>query len=162
MDPPEQYDTFYESFLAHSVARQMSVKRIIAALKQRRRVVFVDARAYEEQEVSAIPGAIRISVEKEALQVTVEDIGPPLADQEISSQLSAIRKEDLVVAYCTAGFRGGYCAIALEEKLGRPCYNLTGGMIEWKNQGQEVQKEGELTDAVHPCLPPLEKHFHKS
>ena len=161
MDLPERYEAFYESFPTHTAARQMSVRDIVDAGKQGRRVVFVDARATEEQEVSVIPGAIRIPIAKEALQVTIEDIRPLLADQGIASQLSAIRNEDLVVAYCTAGLRGGFCAIALEEKLGRPCYNLTGGMIEWKNQGQEVLQDGKPTDAVHPCLSSLEKYLHK-
>jgi rhodanese-related sulfurtransferase len=162
MDLPESYEAFYESFPTHTAARQMSVRQIVDARQQGKRIVFVDARASEEQEVSVIPGAIRIPVEKEALQVTTEDIRPLLTDQPIASQLSAIRDEDLVVAYCTAGLRGGFCAIALEEKLGRPCFNLTGGLIEWKNQGQEVQRDGKPTDAVHPCLPPLEKYLHKS
>lgn len=139
MDLPERYEAFYESFPTHTTARQMSVQEIVEARKQGRQVVFVDARATEEQEVSVVPEAIRFPIEKDALQVTIEDIRSLLADQGIASQLSAIRKEDLVVAYCTAGLRGGFCAMALEEKLGRPCFNLTGGMIEWKNQGQEVQ-----------------------
>lgn len=161
MNLPERYEDFYESFPTHATARQVNVKEIVQASQQGRKVVFVDARAEAEQEVSVIPGAIRVPVEKDALQVTTDDIRPLLALPTVASQLASIREEDLVVAYCTAGLRGGFCAIALEEKLGRPCFNLTGGMIEWKNQGQEVQHDGEATEEVHPCLTPLERYLHK-
>ena len=159
MDLPERYEAFYESFPTHTSARQVTVPEVVEARARGRRVVFVDARASREQDVSTIPGAIRLPVEKEALQVTTDDIRPLLTDRDIELQLSGIGEEDLVVAYCTAGLRGGYCAIALEEKLGRPCHNLTGGLIEWKNQGQEVQQDGKPTQAVHPCLSPLEKYL---
>lgn len=161
MDLPERYEAFYKSFPTHTAARQMSVQEIVEARKQGRQVVFVDARASEEQAVSVIPGAIRVPIEKDALAVTIDDIRPLLAEGGITSRLAAIRNDDLVVAYCTAGLRGGFCAMALEEKLGRPCFNLTGGLIEWKNEGQDVESNGKTTEAVHPCLPPLEKYLHK-
>jgi rhodanese-related sulfurtransferase len=161
LDLPDRYEAFYESFPTHTTARQVNVEEIVQARQQGRKIHFVDARATAEQEVSVIPGAIRVSIEKDALQVTTDDIRPLLTDPAVATQLASIRDEDLVVAYCTAGLRGGFCAIALEEQLGRPCFNLTGGMIEWKNQGQEVQHDGQGTEAVHPCLPPLERYLRK-
>ncbi len=43
--------------------------------------------------------------------------------------------------------------------MGRPCYNLTGGLIEWKNQEQPVYGDGKPTEDVHPYLPALERYL---
>lgn len=158
LDLPDSYQAFYESFPTHGEARQMSVDEVVAARKAGKQVVFVDARMKEEQDTSVIPGALELVVEKNPFELTVDDCVDLLGS--LDAQLDGVGEDAVVVSYCTAGLRGGLCALALEKKLGRPAHNLTGGLIEWKNVGQDVKtRDGGATEEVHPCLPPLAKYL---
>ncbi len=158
LDLPDSYQEFYESFPTHTEAKQMSVADVVAAQKSGKPVVFVDARMKVEQDMSVLPDAIEVVVEKNPFELGVDDCVELLGS--VDAKLEQIPGDAVVVAYCTAGLRGGLCALALEKKLGRPAYNLTGGMIEWKNEGQAVQtREGAPTEDVHPCLPPLAQYL---
>ena len=70
----------------------------------------------------------------------------------LKDSLEAIKSTDVVVTYCTAGYRSGIAATQLEKRLGRPVYSLSGGIIEWFNDGGEVvdPASGEPRDRIHP------------
>lgn len=156
---PDSYREFYESFPTHDGVPQISVAEVVELQRAGKRVVFVDARMRAEQKVSVIGEAIRVPVEKNALEVTDADCAELLDEAPIRSQLEDIGPDDVVVSYCTAGLRGAFCAVALEKKLGRKAFNLTGGIIEWHNQGHPVNKDGQATEHVHPLLPQLAKYI---
>ena len=93
-------------------------------------VVLVDCREPYEQAVSMIKGAI----------------------SRAEFDAAADRHGDsTIVVYCTVGYRSGRAAASLEKRLGRPVYNLSGGIIKWFNQGgQVIDSSGRLSDTVHP------------
>ena len=113
-------------------ARQLSLEELKALLGAGRPILLLDVREAQEFAVGAIPSARLL---------------PP-------GQVDAFIPEDsesTIVTYCTVGYRSGRAAASLEKRLGRPVYNLSGGIIKWFNQGgQVIDSFGRLSDSVHP------------
>ena len=109
-------------------------------------VVLIDLRRRSEQEISHIPGAVQISYPEEGrlpeakLVMEQWDIPP------------SVRDADLIVTYCTAGWRGSVASTVLERRLGRPVYNLGGALLAWYNDGgRVVNDDDEEVEQMHPC-----------
>jgi acyl-CoA thioesterase-1 len=67
-----------------------------------------------------------------------------------------------VVTYCTAGYRSGLAAVEIEKRLGRPVWNLTGGIIEWFNRGGAVfDPAGSPAARIHPYGEEWAKYVHE-
>ncbi|MEM7264301.1 MAG: rhodanese-like domain-containing protein, partial [Planctomycetota bacterium] len=97
-----------------------------------------DIRETNEYEVARLPQAVHLA--------------PSAVD---SIPLEALKKQTpadvTVIAYCTAGYRSGLAAVALEKRLGRAVLNLDGGIISWFNAGGRVETpKGETADRIHP------------
>jgi len=91
------------------------------------KVVFIDIREPNEQQVSMLPGAI---TEKEFL------IDP------------ANYKDDFKIVYCTISYRSGIFAQKL-QKNGIMVYNLRGGLLAWVHDGGKIYDRNGETYRIH-------------
>ena len=71
------------------------------------------------------------------LALNVSELTP-----RVAWPLGDLPEDAMVVTYCTVGYRSGKAAVELEKRLGRPVYNLDGGILAWFNQGGEVLDPG--------------------
>ena len=116
-------------------ARQLSLEKFQALRDAGKPILLLDVREAEEFAAGAIPSALLL---------------PPGQVDEFVPEDS----ENRIVTYCTVGYRSGRAAASLEKRLGRPVYNLSGGIIKWFNQGgQIIDSSGRLSDSVHPFNP---------
>lgn len=122
-------------------AAQISVDEVRARLARGDQVVFLDVREAEEYAVSSCPGARHVPPDG------VDGLDFP-GDSAAT-----------VVAYCTVGYRSGLAAVKLQQRLGRPVFNLEGGIIAWFNQGGEVvDPSGRPVVTIHAYSPEWEKY----
>lgn len=125
-------------------ARLISVPELQEKMKNGERVVILDVREPKEMQVSALPGA-RLAV----------------PGQIETMPLTEIPADATVVTYCTVGGRSGKAAVLLEKRLGRPVYNLDGGIVEWFNHGGEVvNPSGEPVDRIDAWGEPWSSFVH--
>lgn len=109
----------------------ISVDELKESLENKDKLILIDVRTPREFASSHIFGAINI---EEAQQI----------------KESKIPENEMIVAYCSVGYRS---AIFLEElkKLGyHELYNLKGSIFEWANRDYPLYKDNELTQDVHP------------
>ena len=98
---------------------------------------YLDARAYEEYEVSHIPGAQWVGY-----------------DDFEASRVEGLDPNRPVIVYCSVGYRSGKIAEQLAELGFEEAYNLYGGIFEWSNQGFSlVNAEETPTEEVHGFSP---------
>ena len=129
---------------AKTGARQISAADLQERLKRGERLVILDVREPEEMAVSALPGA-----------------RPAPLDEVGTMPLNGIPADATVVTYCTVGYRSGKAAVALERRLGRPVYNLEGGIIEWFNRGgRVVDPSGKPVDRIDSWGEPWSSYVH--
>lgn len=96
-------------------------------------VVFLDARAWREFEVSHLPGAIWVGYDDFDLRRAV-----------------AVAKSARVVVYCSVGYRSEKVAERLRAAGFSNASNLVGGIFEWVNAGRGVvDAAGQPTENVH-------------
>ena len=108
----------------------ITVKEYIE-MKKNNKIILVDHREPEEQEVSMIPDAIPTT------KLNLETID-----------------ELPIVVYCTLGYRSGLFVKQLLEKhpyLKGKIFNLKGSILSWTHEGDKklVDKEGNETKKVH-------------
>ncbi len=138
-----EFEELADGFDRSTGARQISVAELQRRLEVGGPVVLVDVREPREQRVSTLPGARTVSPDSVgAVDLEVDD-------------------DALVVTYCTAGYRSGIAAVALEKRLGRPVHNLHGGIIRWFNEGGEVvDPRGEPVDRIDPYSEEWARYVH--
>ncbi|MCE7992226.1 MAG: rhodanese-like domain-containing protein [Roseivirga sp.] len=91
-------------------------------------LLILDVRQREEYEVSHLKGAV-------------------LADDV---DFESLETDQRILVYCTVGFRSTELGTTLTNNGFSHIYNLDGGLIGWKNQGQPVYNQREQpTDSVH-------------
>jgi sodium/bile acid cotransporter 7 len=124
----------YEGFKASSFPEvpDLTIQQLQDMLQDKsRKVVLVDARTSDEQDVSMIPGAVRRSPDFEQLD-------------------KAELKDTTIVAYCTVGARSGKFAKQLLQDGFKDVYNLRGSIISWTHEGLPlVAPDGTQTKRVH-------------
>jgi rhodanese-related sulfurtransferase len=91
------------------------------------KVVFIDVREPNEQNVSRLPGAITVDFY--------------LDNQEKYN-------EHIKIGYCTISYRSGILARELHQK-GIPIYNLRGGLLAWVHAGGKVYAGANETNRIH-------------
>ena len=96
-------------------------------LMETQKVILVDVRRTEEQEISMLPGA-----------VTTEDFLENLNEYE----------DKMVIGYCTISYRSGKLAKKL-LKRGITMHNLRGGILAWTHDGGKVYDGQGETKRVH-------------
>lgn len=123
------YDIMLQGLLSHSV-KEVSVKEV-KEVKDKKEVVFVDARERKEYEVSHIEDAIFVGYDSLDL-----------------SAMNQVDKSKEIIVYCSVGYRSEKVSEKLKEIGFTNVSNLYGGIFEWKNQDQPV---------VTPLKKPTEK-----
>lgn len=93
--------------------------------------LLIDARSAEEQQVSTLPGAVRVSAEASAAQV--------LAGQD---------SQRAIVVYCSSGYRGATMAQRLSQAGCPKVQNLEGGITAWARAGYPLVSNGIPTTEV--------------
>ncbi len=112
-------------------ARQLESGTLREKLARNETIVLLDIREANEHRVAALPGAKLV---------------PP---SEVKSFAGDLPAGATIVTYCTVGYRSGIAAVTLEKRIGRPVFNLDGGIIEWFNDGGTVvDAGGEETDKI--------------
>lgn len=139
-----EFETKVGKINAVTKARQMTIEELQAHLKKGDKIALLDVREVKENQVSALPGARLV-----------------LPDQVSTIPLDDIPADATVVTYCTAGYRSGMAAVALEGRLGRPVYTLAGGIIEWYNRGGKVvDPTGKPVNSVDGVEEPWISYVH--
>ncbi len=110
-------------------------------------VNLIDAREKEEFEVSHIPGARNIPYNKDPL-----------------SSLMNLKQDDLMVVYCSVGYRSSTLARKLQDLGFTRVYNLEGSIFKWANEERPLEQNGNIVQKVHPYSPYwgklLETEYH--
>lgn len=136
----EKFEALCCSYDRKTGARQIFAKDAIKMV-QDGQAILLDIRNRDEYEVSCIPSA--------------ENVEPEFSwfgSLQLKTQLPETFADDkTIICSCTAGLRSGLAAVQLEKHLGRPIYNLHGGIIAWVNAGGRVVRPGtgENTENVH-------------
>lgn len=138
----KSFDRTLNTLLSHSVneltvvevdSMRLNEKNAESAENQQNKIVFLDARAKKEFEVSHI---------EDAIWVGYDDFSP--------ERVNNLNKEIKIIVYCSIGYRSEKVAEQLEALGFSDVSNLYGGLFEWANQEKEVVNElNEPTTKVH-------------
>ncbi len=123
----QKFDEMLQLLLSNSVP-QITVEE----LEHKDGVCLLDAREWEEYEVSHIEGA--------------QYIGYDNLNKKI---LEDIPKEQTIVLYCSIGYRSEKVGEKLQKMGYTNVYNLYGSIFEWVNQGNPVVNENGTTTNIH-------------
>ncbi|GGG40488.1 rhodanese-like domain-containing protein [Bizionia arctica] len=105
--------------------------------------IILDAREFNEYQVSHLKNAIPVGYNEFDLQETT---------------LQLNNKQQLIVVYCSLGIRSENIAKKLTKAGYTNVLNLYGGIFEWKNNGFEVYDSTEtLTEKIHTFSPEWSK-----
>ena len=123
----EQILKMYMSYKKEFPTVQDVSPREAMQLSDTGKVVFIDVREPDEQNVSHLPGAIT-------------------ADSFLKNPEKY--NDYIKIGYCTISYRSGILAQALNKKE-IPMYNLSGGLLAWVHDGGKVYKGTEETHRIH-------------
>ena len=105
--------------------------------------IILDAREFQEYQVSHIKNAVFVGYNEFDLQQT-------------TSQLN--NKQQTIIVYCSLGIRSEDIAEKLSKAGYTNVFNLYGGIFEWKNKGFHVyDNEGNKTENIHAFSPEWSK-----
>ena len=122
------YDLTLKALLSHSVP-EVSVSQ----LKEINNVLLIDAREWNEYQVSHIRNARYVGY-----------------DQFEIGKMQSINKNQKIVVYCSVGYRSEKVAEKLMQAGFMDVSNLYGGIFEWVNQGcPVVDEKGNKTEKIH-------------
>ncbi|MFT7619739.1 MAG: rhodanese-related sulfurtransferase [Planctomycetota bacterium] len=115
--------------------RHMSVADLSSLLTQDggAKPILLDVRDAKEYAVSHLPGAYPVIAESKAFDI-----------------LKDVDKSQLVVAYCSVGYRSSRLAEKLIEAGYSNVFNLEGSIFEWANRGHAVFRGDSEVSEVHP------------
>jgi rhodanese-related sulfurtransferase len=122
---PESYDAYLETLYRGTVA-VVSAEDLAARLLLGEEIIVLDVRSRSERAVSAIPGSVFIDF-----------------DTFTVGEFAGIAGDDLdtaIVAYCAVGYRSERVGEKLIEAGYRNVRHLYGGIIEWQNRGNEIER----------------------
>ena len=129
----------FEEFKARTKARFPDISWINVAtldqwLKNKKgpELLLLDTRSREEFDVSHIETAQVASTLDEAMLL-----------------LAGRPKEQLVVTYCSVGYRSAITAAELGKAGFRNVHNLEGSLFEWANKGHPIYRNGQRVREVH-------------
>jgi rhodanese-related sulfurtransferase len=167
--PAEQaaaYEKLCQRYDRGTKALQIEPRQLMEKIKGGASVTILDTRSPAEHAVSCLQGPAGPAKLFVPAQLMSGGKGPevswatPGAEGAEGDPLEYLKgrgfgaegSEELIVCHCTAGFRSGYAAANLQARLGRPVYNLHGGIIQWANEGGEIVDPNtkEPTNLVNP------------
>lgn len=122
------FRSLLKGMLSHSVT-EICVQDLAASTDD---IVFLDARAKKEYEVSHIKGAIWVGY---------DDFSPERVIQ--------VNKKQKIVVYCSIGYRSEKISEKLIALGYQDVANLYGGIFEWVNQEKPVYQTAKKTNHVH-------------
>jgi len=122
------YQTTLSVLLSHSVP-EITVEE---AMKKTDEVLFLDARKFDEYQVSHIHKAKYVGYKDFTLD-----------------SLQNISKSKEIIVYCSVGYRSEKIAKKIIESGFTNVSNMYGGLFEWVNQKGEIENSIQVTDSVH-------------
>ena len=124
----EKIEKMYERYKQKSFPNTPDVKvEELPQIQKKQKVILVDVRTKKEEKVSTIPGAIS----KEEFEKNFDKY-----------------KNDLIVPYCTIGYRSGLYTKELLKK-GLRARNLMGGVLAWAFAGKKFASPSGDSTRVH-------------
>jgi rhodanese-related sulfurtransferase len=123
----EKYQTIKLKYLKN--VKDISVESLIQ-IKKEKKVILIDCREVEEQEISILPNSILSR----------------------NFDKSIIKEDSVIVTYCTIGFRSGLFILDLQKEFKNiEMYNLIGGILSWTHISKDglVNVKGEKVNKVH-------------
>jgi rhodanese-related sulfurtransferase len=122
------YNLTLKTLLSHSVP-EVSVSQV----KEMNEILLVDAREWNEFQVSHIKNAIYVGYN----QFEIE-------------KLESVNRKQKIVVYCSVGYRSEKIGERLKQAGFNDVSNLYGGIFEWVNQGNPVvDASGKITGNIH-------------
>ena len=113
--------------------QHISTNELAAILEKHSNFTLLDTREPEEYEVSHIQGAFLAEGVRDALKV--------LKDRS---------REDLVIVYCSVGYRSSNIAVKLARRGFTNVVNVEGSLFKWANENRPVFSGDKTVDRVHP------------
>ena len=123
----QKIETMYAEYKKEFPDVQDISPRRAMELADNQKVIFIDVREPDEQQVSMLANA-----------VTDKDY---LRDPEKY-------KDFVIIGYCTISYRSGLFVKQLQEK-GVHAINLQGGILAWTHDGGKVYSQNKETDRIH-------------
>ena len=127
----EVQDSSYAVMLNGLLSRQVAEMDVEKA-STLGNAVFLDAREWEEYQVSHLPGALWVGYE----------------DFQID-RLKELTKDTTIVVYCSVGYRSERITKRIANAGFEAVFNLYGGIFEWVNRDFPVVDEQGTTSKVH-------------
>ncbi len=123
--------------MANEMADSFDAPRISAeklqSLMNKNNLIILDTREIKEFNVSHIKNAIYVGYD----------------NFDLDEVLKKIKKDSVVIAYCSVGYRSGDITQQLKEK-GIDAYNLYGGVFNWNNTDKPLYSDTKTkTNAIH-------------
>ncbi len=129
---PEGFDKMAKKMAEKSVPIIRS-KQANSLSTKGENIVFLDAREKNEYKVSHIQNSIFVGYDNFSLK-SVQDLP----------------KNQMIVVYCSVGYRSGKIGAKLREAGYTSVFNLYGGIFDWANNGYDLYHEKQITKKVHP------------
>lgn len=135
----ETLSELLEKYNTHKIP-YISVEELAMPKSQ---ALILDAREFNEYQVSHIKNAIFVGFNSFNLQQTTLELN---------------NKHQPIVVYCSLGIRSEDIAKKLKKAGYTKVYNLYGGIFEWKNKGFSVYNSSETkTEKIHAFSPEWSK-----
>lgn len=142
------YIYFISFFFSMTISAQNSIPQVLKKLnketvpyikvnelKDKKNLIFLDAREPKEYKISHIQGAIPVGF-----------------DHFKSNTFTANLKDKnaTIIVYCSIGVRSEQIGEKLQKLGYKNVYNLFGGIFEFKNTGGKVvNNQNKVTDSIH-------------
>lgn len=114
---------------------QISTQQLAQLLstKDAEKPILLDVRGSHEYAISHLQNALKVATKEEAVEI--------LKNRE---------RDELIVVYCSVGFRSCNLAKHLKTIGYKRVYNLEGGIFKWANEGHSVFNNGQQATHIHP------------
>lgn len=103
-------------------------------MQLKKQITVIDTREVIEFKTSHLPQAIHVGYD----------------DFSLENSTKLLKKDEVIVCYCSVGYRSQKIAEKLLKAGYKKVYNLYGGIFNWVNSGYEIiDTKGDKTTKVH-------------
>ncbi len=113
--------------------RHISTDELAELLQEQTDIALLDTREPEEYEISHLKGA-----------VLAQDVGDAL------DALEDRTRDELVVVYCSVGYRSSNLAAKLARQGYSNVVNVEGSIFKWANENRPIYRGNKEVSKVHP------------